>query len=190
MTFQSISQAARSRDFSRTRKRGNETRRISRATDVVLNTIALTIPMLLFCIALLFLVFHHRVHRHSLPSDSLTLQDPGGEQGYYHVKISSTYLIFVASWSSTLAPLLAACITTLWSFPVAADMMKASTTEIRDRLPTPYQLALTLLMLESGGWISLWQWLKYLWCWREARKSQGRALLSVGSVLLIAQLLG
>lgn len=168
------------------------TKGISGIFDILVNATLLIVPMLLSCAVLLGLVLYYQVQPQQMPPGSLPILNATVDNAYYYVDFSATRLIFVASWSSTLATLLSAAILTLWSFPVAAGILSASNKEAKAKraLPTPYQLAIVLGMLCGGGLGSLWRWAKYVWSWRHQREKQSRALLSVGAMLILATLLG
>lgn len=58
------------------------------------------------------------------------------------VLTSIARLVFAASFLSTVAPLLASFIMTLWSLIASANMRQASSDSHFENLPTPYQLSL------------------------------------------------
>jgi hypothetical protein len=65
------------------------------------------LPLIGFSIVILWLIFHYRLILDDTPS-SLNLQAGRIEQddAYYYVKLSATRILFIASWSSTIAPVL------------------------------------------------------------------------------------
>jgi hypothetical protein len=68
------------------------------------------------------------------------------------VNYSATRIAFVASWASTLAPLLASFIMNLSSFQTALVMFRSSSGPNQHDLPTPYQYSLLVgLCLASSG---------------------------------------
>jgi hypothetical protein len=60
------------------------------------------------------------------------------------IDFSVARLVFVASWASTLAAVLAGFIMTLWGFKVAQEIRNASVDGKRNDLPTAYQLSLLI----------------------------------------------
>jgi hypothetical protein len=60
------------------------------------------------------------------------------------VDYSATRLVFLASWLSTMAPILASFVMVLWSLPIAQTMRTASAELDAGHLPTPYQLSLII----------------------------------------------
>jgi hypothetical protein len=165
-----------------------KTVRISGITDIIINAVSLTIPMLIFCAILLGLVFKNIITQEELPADALG--DFAPDRGWYYVQFSATRLVFVASLSSTAAPIIGMCIVSLWSFPMVAKMLAASEHEAKSHMPTPFQLALTLRMLSGSGFGPLWHWLRYTWTWRKQRQPHSHALTSVGSASVLAMFLG
>jgi hypothetical protein len=162
--------------------------RISGTTDIIINVVSLTIPMLIFCAILLEIVFQNLITQEKLPADALG--DFAPDHGWYYVQYSATRLVFVASLSSTAAPIVGMCIVSLWSFPMAAKMLELSEHEAKNDMPTPFQLVLTLRMLSGSGFGPLWHWLKYTWTWRKHRQPHSYALASVGSASAFAIFLG
>ncbi|WPH00014.1 Hypothetical protein R9X50_00283700 [Acrodontium crateriforme] len=163
-----------------------------RFSDVFLNALLLIVPMLLFSGALLGLVFTYRVNHHEPLHSNLEIFGETNENGVYYVDFPATRLIFISSWSSSLAPMLGASMLALWSYPVARKVFASRNREDKTSLPTPYQLALVVNMLTTSGLRSLWQWIKYRlgMGWQSKRQSQSQALHSVAAVLAIATCLG
>ncbi|CAI0653324.1 unnamed protein product [Colletotrichum noveboracense] len=75
--------------------------------------------------------------------------------GYYIVDFAAARLIFVSSWSSSVAPWLASIMMGLYLFRTAKGLLKRSSTNEMSRLPTPYQLVL-LIGLSTGSLAHLW----------------------------------
>jgi hypothetical protein len=150
-----------------------------RLSDLSLSFVILTIPMLLFSACLLGLVFHNSV---SPPSSAFEGQD---EAGIYYVNLSATSLIFIASWSSSLAPVLTGFALKLISYPLASDFLRSAKSSKAEQLPTPYQLALILRFLNGGGVGALWSWIKYLFTWRAKRQIQPPLLSMLASMALL-----
>lgn len=160
-----------------------------RYSEIVLSFVIVTIPMLTFTAALLGLVFHYRVTHNGAVFENLDLTGTRDEAGIYYVNLNSTLLIFIASWSSSLAPILAGFVLALASYPIARGYLRDSRTERSHQLPSPYQLALILKFLNGGGLGALWTWLKYLAGWRQRRERQSNSLTSTASVAILATVL-
>ncbi|KAK4888698.1 hypothetical protein LTR27_012437 [Elasticomyces elasticus] len=161
-----------------------------RLSDIVLNACLLVLPMLLLSATMLGLVFHYRIQHNSPINENLALASESDELGVYYITLNVTYLITIASWSSTLAPMLAASIVTLLSFPIGQKLLAASESGQQQRLLTPYQLVLTIGMLSGAGYGSLWNWMKYLVGWKKQRLAQGHALVHVACAVVTAVFLG
>ncbi|KAG9637051.1 hypothetical protein KCU95_g5134, partial [Aureobasidium melanogenum] len=160
-----------------------------RFSDIAISALVTTVPILILSGVLLALVFSLRVTQQ--PSIFSQIQQPTfNETGVYYVDISSTYLVFFASWSSSVVPMLASFLLTLASFPIATGVMEQSRVEASTRSLTPYQLALTLTFLSGGGYGAMWKWLKYLFVQRRTRERQAQALTQAAWIALVAQLLG
>jgi hypothetical protein len=172
--FFSIAMAVLSRQPSSRPGRGLDTG----LWQILLPAGLLTIPMLTLSGLLLGLVFSHRVTNSPPQAD---------EAAVYYVKFSATQLTTVASWSSTLTPLLPGLIMTLLFFPIASQIRSLSDARDMSRLPTPHQLNL-LLCMSGGGFGAVWEWAKYIF-WRRREKSVYAVRLSA-AFLVISLLLG
>lgn len=141
--------------------------------------IVLSIPLLALSAVLLALVFKHQVNSdpplfdigtdQTIPFiDNKGTSDFAADGNAYYVNYDATRLITVASWSSTVAPLLPGFVLALLSFPIAKQMLDGSTAQRRSQsLTTPYQTSL-LLALYGGSIGSLWPTAKYFfWPSRE-----------------------
>jgi hypothetical protein len=83
------------------------------------------------------------------------------ETDAYYVRISSTVLVLLASFSSTIASLLVGCVMVFLSYPVSKHLLMSSQHTPPEGIPTVYQLGLLMTSLDAGGWWALWRWLKY-----------------------------
>jgi hypothetical protein len=126
--------------------------------EIFLALLILTIPLLVLAGVLLSLIFSNRVVQSSA-AGSLIPCASTEKAGVYYVDYDATRLITVASWASSLAPLLPSLVMTLLSFRIAAIMKRkpAVAGETKKGLPTPYQLSL-LMELFNGSVIALWNW--------------------------------
>jgi hypothetical protein len=123
----------------------------------------ITTPMVVLSCLLLGLVFNHQVRESDTASGSLPLPDPVDHHpisGAYLVNYSATKLITVASWTSSVAPLLPTFVMILLSYPAASKIREASLQNRPASLPTAYQLSLYLRNL-NGSIESLWDWYRH-----------------------------
>ena len=111
------------------------------------------------------------------------------ESGVVYVNFSATRLIFIASWSSTAAPLLIGSALVLSSYSAAQTIFRNTQPNNTASLPTPHQLSLVLDMLSCGGVGAIWNWLKYLTGWKKTRYSQGKILVNISAVLVVMTIL-
>ena len=113
-----------------------------------------TLPLLLFNIVLIVLIVKY--------AEPGALERLRSERAIY-VDINATTFTTIASWSSTIAPLLGSFIIMLASYPVALNLVRGArgahhgTTS----LPTPYQLAMMLEMRAGTKYRTLWRLLMY-----------------------------
>lgn len=100
------------------------------------------VPLTAFSVTILILVFRNLVS--TVPSDSTLLMNNGVSTisgGYYLVNFQAARLLFLASWSSTVAPKVTGFITALFLFPVAKRYLKSSQEQRLQDLPSPYQVS-------------------------------------------------
>ena len=102
------------------------------------------LPISLVSGVLIGLVCGYRVktEQNLFPSSGSTSES--SSSAYILVNYSATRLVFLASWLSTLAPILASFVMVLWSLPVAQTIRAASVELNAGHLPTPYQLSLVI----------------------------------------------
>jgi hypothetical protein len=167
----------------------NEKRMGGRYSNIALSALILTVPMLAFVCVLVVLIFHYRVQSTDTPFSNLRLAEQQAQGGYYYVDISSTILVFIASWSSSLAPALASFALALIAYPVSKAYLREARAENPGKLLTPYQLFLALRFLEGGGFGALWNWVKYLFKWRRQRAIQASPLSTTASIAFISTIL-
>ncbi|KAH7370635.1 hypothetical protein BKA65DRAFT_21679 [Rhexocercosporidium sp. MPI-PUGE-AT-0058] len=168
---------------------GRGPRMRGRVGDILFAFSLMTIPMTLFSALLLGLIFYFRVTPSSAGSPDFQLPDASAHGNVIYVDISATTLTTVASWSSTVAPILVGCAITLISYPVAKQILRAGQSGGTDKLPTPFQLSLMLKMITSGSPQSLWNWIQYVWGWRGKKESQGKPMRLMTSILILALML-
>jgi hypothetical protein len=145
-----------------------------RVQQIVIAFAVMVFPMLLLSGLLLGLIFYYRVQPNRFLSHDL-----GNEPHHlnaYLVRFSATTLVTVASWSSTISPILIGFAVTLASYPAAKNLMAASNMRNTTQLPTPFQYSLIISIISSGSLASLWNWSKYTFGWREMRQGQVKAL--------------
>jgi len=119
---------------------------------ILLPTAIIVFPMAALIAGLLGLIFGYRVRSQDSLFAAVDNSDALNNSAVVLVHFSATRIAFVASWASTLAPLLATFVMNLSSFQSALTMFHASSgTEQRD-LPTPYQYSLLvgLCLAEVG----------------------------------------
>lgn len=150
----------------------------------------MTVPMIAFSGLLLGLIFYYRVVPNKSASPNLELSNQQFND-YLLVRLSSTTLITVASWSSTIAPILVGVALTLISYPVAKSLMDAVMDNNQEGLPTPYQLGLMLRMVTTSGPGTFWFWLQYTLGWKSSveKQKQPKPLKAMVSIMSLGLLL-
>ena len=157
-----------------------------RTSDIIFRFSVITFPMLIFAGALLGLVFYYRVTHNDPPYPHLQVPGATDEPGIYYVNLSVTHFTFIASWSSTLAPMLVGFVLALASYPICRRYLAQVRSNPERELPTPYQLALTLMFMNGGGFGAMWSWFKYHWSWRKERVRQSSTLGRTAVVAVLA----
>jgi hypothetical protein len=131
-------------------------------TMVILGSLAvIVLPMLGLAALLLSLVLANKLDRQQTGTASPTTLGPYPDfnDNAYYVDFNPTTLVTIASWSSTVAPLLAVCAMVLISFPLAHSFKRKSE-DFSGDLPTSFQFSLLLDCLGAG--ISpLWKAVSY-----------------------------
>ena len=101
---------------------------------------------------LLALIFGYRVKSETSLFDQVSNSHTLNNHAVVLVNYSATRIAFVASWASTLAPLLAGFIMSLTSFEYALYMYRSSVSGHQQNLPTPYQYSIFIgLCMASTG---------------------------------------
>lgn len=160
-----------------------------RIQEILIAFAVMTLPLLIFSGLLLGLVFHYRIKQNDFTSNDLAFDLDQNDSSVYFVRISATTLTTVASWSSTIAPILVGFGCALVSYPVAKGLLTASENHEVAQLPTPFQLSLIVRMISSGSFSALWSWLMYSYGWRGKRERQVGAVKSLTIVLSLGILL-
>lgn len=119
---------------------------------ILLPTLTIILPMTFLVAGLLALIFGYRVRSEDSLFDEVSNSHALSNHAVVLVNYSATRIAFVASWASTLAPLLASFIMNLMSFQSALLMYHSSTGGHEQDLPTPYQYSILVgLCLASTG---------------------------------------
>jgi len=151
--------------------------------------IVMTVPMVIFSALLLGLIYKYRVKENDFVSPNLRFSAPQLDNNAVYVDLSATLLITVASWSSTVAPILIGFAITLVTFPVAKGMMNAAILNQPDRLPSPYQLALMIRMNTASAANSLYHWMRYVMFFRKGRSKQPAGLTWMTLIIILSWVL-
>jgi hypothetical protein len=148
--------------------------------EISLTCLIICVPILLLSGLLLGLTLHYRVDT-SNQSTSPTFLLPSPLEypdSAYYVNFSATQLVTIASWSSSLAPLLSTLAMVLVSYLVARSILRSSQAHTGS-LPTPFQLNL-LLSAISASLGSFWSFARYF------RVKKGTHIASVVKMVYVA----
>ncbi len=173
---------------SKTARKANGSTRIGgQYGDIFWSFFVMALLLMAFSAVLLGMVIAYRVPPNASEFPRLRLRpESSSGNGVIYVDLNATFLIFIASWSSTLAPSLAGFAVALASYPSARRYLQTVRQGDARRLLTPYQLALTLRFHSGGGIGALWAWLLYLVGWNSTRQKQAGPLRTAASVFCSA----
>lgn len=127
----------------------------------VAQCLLLVLPMLSFSVVLIVLVYVYDWHRYHSPIEGLSL-NAGFYSDVYYVDIPATWLITVASWSSSAVLALMGSFMNLLSYVVATDLIWSSQSSFASMLPQASQLALLIDLLD-GKKMAVYQWFMGSW---------------------------
>ena len=109
-----------------------------RIQEILIAFSVMTLPMLIFSAPMLGLIFHNRITQNDFSSSGLAFEPNQNDPNAYFVQISATTLTTVASWSSTVGPILVRFNIALVSYPVATGTLRASENHEVSQQPTPF----------------------------------------------------
>ena len=157
--------------------------------EIAWNAGLLVVPMLVLTSVLFAFVYGYQVKFEDGPFLNLKGSNSSHADDAYYVDLNSTFLIFLASWMSSLAPMLAGFAITLAAYPIAGRILEDTMMQNRDRLLTPFQVNLTLKLVNGSTWSGLWSMILYRFGWGKRVKGHGAALASFLKVTVVLILL-
>jgi hypothetical protein len=150
----------------------------------------ITVPISALTAVFLALVFHYRLQHGDPPFPNLRLPSAEDEKNVFYVNLSSNVILFSTSWASSVAPMLSSFVLVLASFPIARRLSRDIQRGRADRLPTPYQLSLTLKFIDGSPLGAMWGWICYVLSWNKGGERQTPPLRAASTVAVLATLLG
>lgn len=153
--------------------------------DIFVNFLGLSAPMIICSAPLIALVLLYQVRLDSDPNDYLfAVANATADPHSYYVNLDSTLLIVGASWMSTIAPFSSCFAIALAAYPIAQRLLHDSDGVYPDRLPTPYQLYMSLRLIDGGTWAALWNLLLYNESWKKRANRHAVVLASLSAVTI------
>jgi hypothetical protein len=145
-------------------------------------SVVIVVPLLALTGALLWIVYAHLVQ----PSESVFAPaNSTRDSGAFYVDYQAATIATVSSWASTVAPVLVSFIMTILSYQIASMIQTRSSRENLADLPTPFQFAL-LVNLINGGILALWDTLLYsTWIKRDRKASPVKVALGFLTAAMI-----
>jgi hypothetical protein len=140
---------------------GSSLRGRSRLSAIIWPAMIVTLPIAWLCGVLLGMTYGYRVRSEPSLFSSINNEQLNRPRGYLLINYSATRLVIIASFTSTLAPILAGSIMSLWTLPIARSMKIASSTTQYSQLPTPYQLSL-VIGISLASYQRLWRYYEYM----------------------------
>ena len=132
------------------RRPGLPTVRIGGANrEIALALLAVAFPMLLLSAILLGVVFANRVDQKDLWFRSLEYPSAADDTSAFYIHYEAARFATVASWTSSVAPLLSSFVMLLFSFSAANGLRPANSSHANSQ-PTPFQFNLLLQALGGG----------------------------------------
>ena len=140
---------------------GTSLRGRSRLSAVIWPAVIIMFPIAWLCGVLLGMMYGYRVQSEPSLFSSINNEQLTRPHGYLLINYSATRLVIIASFTSTLAPILAGSIMSLWTLPIARSMKIASGTTQYSQLPTPYQLSF-IIGISLASYQRLWRYYEYM----------------------------
>ncbi|CAI7588484.1 unnamed protein product [Penicillium manginii] len=162
----------------------------SHRTSIAWSWVVVTLPITALTIVFLVMVFQYRVTPDDSPFANLHFPSTSNENNAIFVDLNSSVILFIASWASSLAPMLSGFLMALASFPIARQLSNNIRNGRTDSLPTPYQLGLTLKFLDGSALGAIWSWMIYVVSWRKTRQPQTPLLVTTSNIAILATILG
>lgn len=154
--------------------------------EIMTSSCLAVVPMTFLTIALAILVskFQLQPGSGSISTSVAPYSDLGGDA--FYIDVNSTLLVFIASWMSSLAPLLTGFLISLAGFPIAQKLLE-DTIHRPHALPTLAQLAIIIKFCSGAPCSGLWDLLVRYRC-RIAKHTPSRMLNSLTMVTITAML--
>lgn len=128
-------------------------------TKIALSAAYVVVPMVVFTIAILVIIFSNLLDLDHCPQSELCplIDKPGlAVSSDYYINFSVGRLAFVSSLSSTISYALVAAMMTMYGYVVAGQLLHASDTSNRQAvLPTPRGVS-TLIRLLNAEMLLMW----------------------------------
>lgn len=173
-------------DFSRTAISQREERIEGKNREIVWSALLLTLPLLILTCVFFAFVFGYQVDIEDAPFERLKGNGSALDDGSaYYVNLSATFLIFLASWMSSLAPMLTGVAITLAAYPVAGKLLEDTTSQNPEKLMTPFQFNLAVRLIDGSAWSGLWNVTRYRFGWGKRNRSHSGALAALIRMTLI-----
>lgn len=161
-----------------------------RSSDIALACFYLTVPLLTLTIVLLGLIYKYQVVHQDGPFSDLPVANLNNDHHAFYVTLNSSFIVFIASWMSSLAPILAGFAVGLAAYSVGQKILHDTRHAKLENLPTPYQLSLTLRFINGSTWSGLWFWILYKLGWNQRNRTQAKSLTSVVTVVVVTMFFG
>ncbi|KAF7177282.1 hypothetical protein CNMCM7691_005172 [Aspergillus felis] len=158
-------------------------------TNIFTAFLILTLPLAVLVAVLLFLIFHYRV-TNDVVSGALIQDLAQSDHGVLYVNINPTFLMKIASLSSTVAGFLTTFAVGLAAYPLASAVLKSTRDCLPDALLSPLQYYLTLDLVENAGYMAVWRWLKFAFSKRSKETRPPPQVMTIGRIACASLIFG
>lgn len=135
--------------------------------EISVHAICLILPMIALTAGLAVYVLIYQIRPDTQGSPLLFQNNTTPEDHAFYVGADSTMLVFLASWMSSLAPLLTGSAIALTSYPVARQLLESTHSQSQSfQDPTPSEYQIMLKIINGSSWGGLWAWLRYAFGWK------------------------
>ena len=121
--------------------------------NISINLLMIVIPTVAFSAILLTLIYCYRVHYQQNLIPGLQSGGDSDEPGVYYVNLNAATLVFIASWSSTVAMTMTGFFVTLLGYPLARMLLHQSDAAVGNggnSLPSPHHFAAVVTLLAGA----------------------------------------
>lgn len=154
---------------------------------ILINSTCLILAVALLTLAFIVYVVKHQFKPGDQGSELFPRESNVPSDNAIYVLVNAATLVFLASWMSSVVPLLTGSAIALATYPVAQSLFKDTVVKNRvDHLPTSFQLSLMLKLINGSIWRGLWGLLQYEVAWKKQTARRATTLTSLAMATIAA----